>query len=108
VGERFAALVRGRFYFETGTTEGYVVVERGIAELGQREGGLGCNCITAEETERDEKKEDMKGEGDRGDILMRGIMDILQERMVGGRDEGATGMRREGLLFDGEFPIEDR
>jgi hypothetical protein len=39
---------------------------------------------------------------------MRGIMGILQERMVGGRDEGPTGMRREGLLFDGEFPIEDR
>ena len=46
---------------------------------------------------------------------MRGIMGILQERewLVG--NEGATGdrgvnweERREGLLFDGEFPIEDR
>jgi hypothetical protein len=41
MSERFLALLPGRFYFQPGTAQGYIVLQGGIAKLVQRKSVLG-------------------------------------------------------------------
>ena len=53
LGEGFLTLVGGGLHFETSAAEGYVVMEGGVAEGGERKrgGGLSCNKVAAYRTE---------------------------------------------------------